>query len=160
MDVNFKLLSRTLHNISRDTLKTMSASVVKIGDTYIVFGIYHVTDNNGNFEIYADGEYIETVGYISTALSWCVANKLNEYMLQKHLIYYDRILGNRWFDIRNYNDILKSSISAEQKTIIELKLHHDIRRYNDAKYELQYYIKKAKYIKMKGLTNETTKFIT
>ena len=102
-------------------------------------------------------------GFVVTANAYDLFmdhNKLNEYMLQKHLIYYDRILGNRWFDIRNYNDILKSSISAEQKTIIELKLHHDIRRYNDAKHELQNYIKKAKYIKTKGLANETTKSIT
>lgn len=160
MNVNFKQLSNTLHKISKDTMKIMKKSVVKLGDTYVVFGIYSVVDKNGNFEILKDGEYVDTAGHLSTAMSWCVANKSGDYMLQKHLLYYDRVLGNRLFDIRNYNKLLKSKMNIEQKTIIELKLSHDIRRYKEAKYELQNYIKKAKYIKTEGLANGITKSIT
>jgi len=160
MNVNFKQLSRTLHKISKDTLKVMEESVIKIGDTYVVFGIYNIIDKDENFEILKNGDYVDTVGHISTALSWCIANKSGNFMLQKHLLDYDRMLGNRLFDIRNYNKLLKSDIEVEQKEIIQLKLSHDIRRYNDVKYELQNCIKKAKYIKMKGLSNETTKSIT
>jgi len=159
MNVNFKQLSKTLHKISKDTLKVMEKSVVKFGDTYVVFGIYNIIDKDGNFEILKNGDYVDTVGHISTALSWCIANDSGNFMLQKHLLDYDRILGNRLFDIRNYNKLLKSDIEVEQKEIIQLKLSHDIRRYNDAKYQLQNYIKKAKYIKTKGLANETTKSI-
>lgn len=148
MNASINRINQMLGTMSDKVLKEFSNSVVKIGDTYMVFGVYHITENDNGFSIIKNGDEVCTTGYLPTALTWCVFDRDNKIMQNRLMLNADHAMTNRLFDIENWVAMIKSNeVDNETKMAIEMRISNDMCRYEDARHQLQNYIKDAKYIK-------------
>jgi hypothetical protein len=156
--ININELNSSLHRISNDALKNIKMSLVKLGNTYIVFGLYKIKNDNG-YKIYRNSDHIHTVHQLSSALSWCIYDYKNDINSRDQLLDYDRRLSNMYFNVSNLIHILKGkNLPKEQRDVIDIKLKSDYIKYREIKDQWQNFIKAAKYIKIQGLSHGTKKF--
>ena len=58
---------------------------------YVAFGRYHVTPQPAGFSVYHSDDLVSTFSSKRTAMSWCVADHLQQYKLAQNI----RILDNK-----------------------------------------------------------------
>jgi hypothetical protein len=148
-------LERFAHSHTRAALKK---SIIPLDDDgYLVFGQYVMKASANGFDVF---QYNDPVGSFSskkTAMSWCIAESCKQYQLSFDIQVLDSKKSQLSADIstrRQLGEMSKYSSTAE---LIETKLEPKIRYYNSVKAELEKCINSAKYLQLRGFSNETAR---
>lgn len=131
--------------------------ILQDGDRYLAFGKYSICCR--------DNEYIvedaaNTYGQFSStriALAWCIADKLNDINLACRISSLDRLLIQHRNDIETRVAQANSTKSGIQWEIIISKVGHKRSQYNSVQSELTKCVNRAKYLQIRGFSNETSR---
>lgn len=147
-------LERFAHSHTRAALKK---SIIPLDDGYLVFGQYVIKSSDNGFDVFQYDDRVGTFGSKKTAMSWCIAESCKQYQLSFEIQVLDSKKSQLSADIstrRRLGELSKHSNTAE---LIETKLEPKIRYYNSVKAELEKCINSAKYLQLRGFSNETAR---
>lgn len=123
--------------------------IVADGRRYLAFGRYSIDPRSGIWTVSKYTSYIGEFSSLRSALSWCIADKYNQYQLQKNIFRLDshKLLLEADIHVRS-----AMKISAESKM-----MKVDSRRYRlqQLEFQLDKCINQAKYWQIRGFNNET-----
>lgn len=135
----------------------LDKSIVEVDSGYLVFGCYHLQPSDNRFDVYYYEDFVETFSNKRTAISWCIAERYKQYKLSFEIKNLDSKKAQLSADImarQRLREISKNSATAE---IIDTKLEPKIRYYNSVKTELEKCLNLAKYLQLRGFSNETAR---
>lgn len=141
----------------RSARYVLDNSIVQLDTGYLAFGQYHLKPNVDRYDVYHYEDFVASFSNKRTAISWCIAERYKQYKLSFEIRNLDSKKSQLSADIstrRRSGEISKNSIRAE---IIETKLEPKIRYYNSVKAELEKCVNLAKYIQLRGFSNETAR---
>jgi hypothetical protein len=147
-------LEKFAHTHARATLEK---SIIPLDDGLLVFGQYVIKESNNGFDVFQYDDQVGSFGNKKTAMSWCIAESCKQYRLSFEIQVLDSKKSQLSADIstrRRIGEISKHSNTAE---LIETKLQPKIRYYNSVKAELEKCINSAKYLQLRGFSNETAR---
>jgi hypothetical protein len=148
-------LERFAHSHTRAALKK---SIIPLDNNgYLVFGQYVITSSHNRFDVFQYNDPVGSFGSKKTAMSWCIAESCKQYQLSFDIQVLDLKKSQLSADIstrRRIGEMSKHSSTAE---LIETKLEPKIRYYNSVKAELEKCINSAKYLQLRGFSNETAR---
>jgi hypothetical protein len=122
---------------------------------YIVFGRYHIRPENSGFTVSNWDRDIHTFGSKRAAMSWCVAEKRNQFKLANEIITLDRKDQQLSADIHCRRGVASRGRHESFYEIVNMKIQPKIDVYNQVHSELEKCINQAKYLQIRGFSNET-----
>ena len=148
------LLTKELKKSSSNTIVSDDA-----GSNYFVFGKYDITQTADGFLVSDWHSPIHCFSSKRIALSWCVADKYQQYNLSNNIMILDR-----------RQQVLKADIYCSRKTaevsghesfyeIVNTKMQPKIDMLASVTAELEKCINSAKYLQIRGFHNETARTI-
>ena len=148
------LLAKELKKSSSNTIVSDDA-----GSNYFVFGKYDITQTADGFLVSDWHSPIHCFSSKRIALSWCVADKYQQYNLSNNIMILDR-----------RQQVLKADIYCSRKTaevsghesfyeIVNTKMQPKIDMLASVTAELEKCINSAKYLQIRGFHNETARTI-
>jgi len=152
--------NQKLEQFAEREIKRMLHTMIVDDDDggYIIFGRYHIVPDNGKYQIFSLSEdLIGTFSNKRIAMSWCVADKFNQLNLAQNIKYLDikrQILSN---DIYCSQKLAERSKHENTYEIINMKLQPKIERYTLLNNELEKCVNSAKYLQLRGFSNETAR---
>ena len=124
---------------------------------YIAFGKYYIEPQDSGYSVKTWDRTIHCFANKRTAISWCVADKINHINLATQILNLDRkqqILAN---DINSRTIVGTRGKTEDFYEIVNTKIQPKITRHEMVKAELEKCINSAKYIQIKGFNNETSR---
>ena len=126
-------------------------------DGYIVFGRYHLRPDKHKFTVWQNNEVIASFSSKKTAISWCVAEKNKVYNLARDILNLDRKKQQVQQDIECRSRVADKGSSPEFKEMVRTKLEPKNKLYRDVSSELEKCLNRAKYLQLRGFSNETAR---
>lgn len=124
---------------------------------YVVFGKYNVRPEKNKVNVWYNDEVVASFGNKKTAISWCVADKHRLYNLARDIANLDRKRRQVLQDIDCRKRIAEKGQSAEFEEMVKTKLEPKIKLYQDVNSELEKCLNRAKYLQLRGFSNETAR---
>ena len=124
---------------------------------YIAFGKYQISPNQDRFQVSTWDRLIHTFASKRSAISWCVADRVNNINLANQILALDRKQQLLSADIQCRQGQGRRSKTSDFEEIVDTKVQPKIVRYNAVKAELEKCINSAKYIQIRGFNNETAR---
>lgn len=147
-----------LVNWAQRELVRIENSIVEDGHGgYLVFAKYHIEPGTNSVSVSDWSKKINDFSNRRVAISWCVADKVNNLNLANQIITLDRSKQHLQAEIDCGREISQRRANANYKEIVNTKLQPKILKYNAVKTELEKCISWAKYIQIKGFDNETAR---
>lgn len=156
-----KVERKVQHKVERWAEHELRRNIEKIivpddSGGYIVFGRYQIypaaltgfTVRNWNRDIH-------TFGSKRAAISWCVADKQCQYRLADEIISLDCKDQQLSADIHCRRGVASKSQHENFYEIVNMKIQPKIDVYNQVHSELEKCINRAKYLQIRGYSNET-----
>ena len=122
---------------------------------YIVFGEYYLTPGTQGFNVYTMSDLAGKFTSKKTALSYCVADHLKQYNLARTIKVLDNKKQQLLADIYCRQGQARRSTSAEFKETVNTKLETKMFRLESINQELEKCLNSAKYLQIRGFSNET-----
>ena len=117
---------------------------------YVAFGRYHVKPNPAGFAVYHNDDLVNAFSSKKTAMSWCVADHLQQYRLAQNI----RILDNKkqtlTADIYCRRGQAEGSNRPEFREMVHTKLAPKIENLTLLNQELEKCLNSAKYLQLRG----------
>ena len=139
------------------TRAVLNNSIIPIDNGYLVFGRYVVQQQGSEFSVHHYDDLIGMFSSKKTAISWCIADRYKQYKLSFEIRTLDSKKSQLSADIttrRRLGELSKNSAATE---LIETKLEPKIRYYKSIKAELEKCVNSAKYLQLRGFSNETAR---
>ena len=148
------------HKVERWAERELRRNIGKIivpddSDGFIVFGRYRIYPQDTGFAVRNWDRDVHTFGSKRAALSWCVADKQRQFRLASELINLDRKDQQLSADIHCRRNMANRSRSENFYEIVNMKIQPKIDVYNQVHSELEKCINQAKYLQIRGFSNET-----
>lgn len=124
---------------------------------YLVFARYHLEPRDNVVRVSDWQQQIHDFANKRVAMSWCVADRVNNINLANQILNLDKKKQNLSADIECRKKIGDRTKAAEFEEIVNTKLEPKIRLYRSVSKELEKCINWAKYIQIKGFDNETAR---
>lgn len=124
---------------------------------WIAFGRYQIKPNHAVFDVSRNDFFIGSFGSKRSALSWCIADNKNQLQLAQQIQTLDQKKQLIENDIACRSGIKKRMKSPVSKEIITTKLEPKIALNSVITAELEKCISSAKYIQLRGFSNETAR---
>ena len=124
---------------------------------YIAFGKYQISPNQDRFQVSTWDRLIHAFASKRSAISWCVADRVNNINLANQILALDRKQQLLSADIQCRQGQGRRSKTSDFEEIVDTKVQPKIVRYNAVKAELEKCINSAKYIQIRGFNNETAR---
>lgn len=124
-------------------------------DGYIVFGRYRIHPQGSGFTVSNWDRDIHTFGSKRAAMSWCVADKRSQFKLANEIISLDRKDQQLSADIHCRRSVAFRGRHESFYEIVNMKIQPKIDVYNQVHSELEKCINQAKYLQIRGFSNET-----
>ena len=124
---------------------------------WVVFGKCHITPEQQVFNVWHYANFVGSFGSKRSAISWCIADKNNQASLSQQIKVLDfkkQFLDN---DIACRTGLGKLSRSAEFREMVKTKLEPKVSLNSAVTAELEKCISSAKYIQLRGFSNETAR---
>jgi hypothetical protein len=124
---------------------------------YSVFGKYKIVPEKPGYRVFCSAT---DVGFFSTsrsALSWCIADKYQEYNLARDILVLDTKLNSLNSDIRIRATLADRSKDPIFRETIETKLETKIIHKKLVEKQLVNCVNRAKYCQQRGFNNETVR---
>lgn len=131
-----------------------------IGDEqigYVVFGKYHIEPEDGRFAVRTWDRTIHCFANKKTAISWCVADKINHLNLANQILNLDQKQQVLSTDINTRKALGNRGRTEEFAEIVNTKIQPKIEQHKMVAAELEKCINLAKYIQIRGFNNETAR---
>ncbi len=143
----------------RSELRTVMPNFIWKNDfgEYELFGKYRIVPTRPGYTVYC---YASTVGEFSstkTAVSWCVADKYQNYNLAREIYNTDLRLTAVSNDIFVRAGVANRSKKFEFRESIDIKLESKIIRRKELENQLTKCVNLAKYLQQRGFDNETAR---
>lgn len=141
----------------RSARYVLDNSIVQLDTGYLVFGQYYLESGDDGYNVYQYEDFVATFSNKRTAISWCIAERYKQFNLSFEIRNLDSKKSQLSADItirRRLSELSKNRDTAE---IIETKLEPKIRYYNSVKTELEKCVNFAKYLQLRGFSNETAR---
>jgi hypothetical protein len=147
-------LERFAHSHTRAALKK---SIIPLDDGYLVFGQYVIKQTDNGVDVFQYDDQVGSFSSKKTAMSWCIAESCKQYQLSFDIQVLDSKKSQLFADISTRRRIGELSKYSNTVELIETKLEPKIRYYNSVKAELEKCISSAKYLQLRGFSNETAR---
>jgi hypothetical protein len=138
---------RAIHNLIVDDKK----------GTVLAFGRYRIEQRAASVQLYVDEELRLNFSDRRSALSWCVADKHQQLNLARRISQLDeqKLLITNDIDTRRV--LLQRSRNTRYRDTVSTKLAAKMRHRASVLDQLEKCITQAKYIQIRGFTNETAR---
>jgi len=147
-----------LVNWAQKELVRIENSIIEDGQGgYLVFARYHVEPKNGVVVVSDWCRHIHDFANKRVAISWCVADRVNNINLANQILSLDKKKQHLSADIDCRKKISDRTNALEFEEIVNTKLEPKITRLKAVSRELEKCINWAKYIQIKGFDNETAR---
>lgn len=123
--------------------------------SYSVFGKYTIVPEKPVYRVFCSATDVGFFISTKTALSWCIADKLQAYNTARSIKEIDQKLGALSNDINTRAAIADRSTRWEFRDSIGSKLESKIIKKKQLENQLAKYVNWAKYCQQQGFTNET-----
>lgn len=124
---------------------------------YELFGKYKIIQKQHSYTVFVLDSEIGIFNSIRTALSWCIADKYNQYTLAQDLLQIDNRLHYLKNDISIRVAIAERSRKADFRSGIACKIETKVIRRKELEIQLTKCVNSAKYFQQRGFTNETAR---
>mgnify|MGYP003345908718 CR=1 FL=1 len=124
---------------------------------YVAFGKYLIEPQDTGYSVSTWDRTVHCFANKRTALSYCIADKINHINLANQILNLDRkqqILAN---DIAGRSAMGNRGRTQDFYETVNTKIQPKIARHDMVKAELEKCINSAKYIQIKGFNNETSR---
>jgi len=125
--------------------------------TVLAFGRYRLEQNKRGVQIYIDDEPGLEFTDRRSALSWCVAAKYQQLNLARRISQLDQQKRFISDDIDTRRQLAQRSRNSRYQDTVNTKLATKIRHRSSVSEQLEKCISQAKYIQIRGFTNETAR---
>lgn len=122
---------------------------------YTAFGQYHVMPVANQFLVNVKNRDSLTFGSKRSAISWCVADHLNQHALARSIHLLDNKKHSLAADIQCRRALAERSHSQDFYESVTTKIQSKVEYYNTLTQELEKCINSAKYWQIRGFSNET-----
>jgi hypothetical protein len=145
-----------LFRLAQQELEQLEPNLIlKVGDTYTAFGKYAITNCNGAVEVVYQDRSVGTFCNTKNAISYCIADNRNLLNLARRIKELDSRLQQTENGINCRTAVKDRAANTEMRELAAVKLQHRQARQKWIKAELEKCIKSAKYLHLKGFSNET-----
>jgi hypothetical protein len=117
---------------------------------YVAFGRYHVKPNPAGFAVYHSDDLVSVFGSKRTAMSWCVADHLQQYRLAQNIRVLDSKKQSLTDDIHCRRGQAERSTRPEFRETVRTKLAPKIENLTLLNQELEKCLNSAKYLQLRG----------
>ena len=124
---------------------------------YIAFGKYHLCQAQSGCSVATWDRVIHVFANKRSALSWCIADRVNNINLANQILALDRKQQLLSADIYCRQGQGNRSKTDSFSEMVYTKVQPKIVKYNAVKAELEKCINSAKYIQIRGFYNETAR---
>ena len=123
---------------------------------YVAFGRYHLRPADQLFEVYTPGDnLIGTFSNKRTAISWCVADKYHQYNLANNIQMLDHKRQQLAADIYCRRSQAQQGRTEDFYETVNTKIQPKQELLDSVTAELEKCINSAKYLQLRGFSNET-----
>ena len=122
---------------------------------YNVFGKYHIMPVADQFMVKIKNRDPLTFGSKRSAISWCVADRLNQISLARDIHLLDNKKHSLAADIKCRRALAERSRSQDFYESVTIKMQNKVDYYHALSNELEKCINSAKYWQIRGCSNET-----
>lgn len=127
---------------------------------YLAFARYRIVPEHPGYRVYINEDLQGTFSSTRTALSWCIADKHSRYNLANDLKHLDSMLSHLANDIFVRVGMANKTRNPQLRENIETKLEPKIILRRELEQQLAKCVNSAKYLQLKGFSNETQRFGT
>lgn len=124
---------------------------------YVVFGRYYIKSKENKFAVETWDREIHKFATKRTAISWCIADKVNHLNLAIQILNLDRKQQILEADINTRKTLGAQSRTEDFAEIVNTKIQPKIEQHKMVVGELEKCINSAKYIQIRGFNNETAR---
>lgn len=124
-------------------------------DGYHAFGKYHVSPKTEHVTVGIKNRDPLTFGSKRSAISWCVADHLNQHALARSIHLLDNKKHSLAADIQCRRALAERSRSQDFYESVTTKIQSKVEYYNVLTQELEKCINSAKYWQIRGFSHET-----
>ena len=145
-----------LFHLAQQELEQLEPNLIlKVGDTYTAFGKYEITNSDSMVNVVYQDRNVGIFCNTKHAISYCIADNHNLLNLARRIKELDSRLQTTENGINCRTAVKDRTKSAEIRDLAMVKLQHRQARQKWIKAELEKCIKSAKYLHLKGFSNET-----
>jgi len=143
----------------RSEIRTIMPNFIWRNDEgeYELFGKYRIVPNRPGYIVYCAANSVGNFSSTRTAVSWCVADKYQNFNLARDILRTDERLTAISNDVFVRMGVANRSKRAEFRESIDTKLEAKIIRKKELEQQLSKYINSAKYLQQRGFENETAR---
>lgn len=141
----------------RSARYVLDNAIIPLESGYLVFGKYNLQPIDGGFEVYHYDDLAATFSSKRTAISWCIAERYKQHQLSFDIRVLDAKKSQLAADIHVRQQVSNRCNHAQFAEIVETKLEPKIRYFNTIKAELEKCVNSAKYLQLRGFSNETAR---
>jgi hypothetical protein len=152
-------IDKEINRILRQEFKDLVPNTIweSSEGVYEVFGKYQILLENPGYRVYCSDTDIGTFTSTRTALSWCIADKYQNYNLARNLLLVDNKLGALTDDIKMRATLGDRSNNLSFKETVGTKLETKIIHKKQLENQLAKWVSWAKYCQQRGFNNETAR---
>jgi len=152
--MNDKLLQK-LQDMVRDDLDQIEKqTILSVEDGFALFGRYHISHTGNGFKVQRADNDIACFDTVRLALSWCIADKCNQWTLADKIKNLDHTRQRLKNDIDISSALTKRMQDQPRRCIAEIKVDHKRSRLRQVNEQLNKCISLAKYWQIKGFQDE------
>ena len=142
----------------REFKRNLNNMIVQDADgSYVVFGKYHVERQAHGYSVNTWSHPIHCFDSKRNAVSWCVADKFNQLNLANTILNLDRKKQTLAADIQCRQGVGRRSQSDHFYEIVNMKVQPKLILLNSVSTELEKCVNSAKYMQIRGFSNETAR---
>jgi hypothetical protein len=124
---------------------------------YQLFGRYRLVSNAQEHQVFCNNNAAGVFGTTRAAVSWCIADRYQQYRLARDIEVTDRALNRISSDVHVRSTVAQRSRSGEFHESVQAKLETKLIRKQQLENHLQVCVNLAKYIQQRGFDNETAR---
>ena len=138
--------------------EVMKSMIIEDGDnSWFVFGKYHIVKTQDRYQVQRQQTFVGDFAMRRSALSFCIAENNRNYSLSQSIMKLDQQKEHLEADIECRRGQVKKSRDAVFREIVETKVQGKMAHYKQVSAELEKCINLAKYLQLRGFSNETAR---
>jgi len=142
----------------RELKRNMHAMIIEDDEgALIAFGKYRITSQTSGYLVSSWDRDIHCFSSKRIAVSWCSAENSNQYQLSNELLILDRKKQSLGADIHVRRNMGERGRTQDFYETVITKIQPKIDQYNLVSSELEKCVISAKYLQLRGFSNETAR---
>lgn len=121
---------------------------------YYLFGQFEIRNVDQLYRVIKHHDVQGDFYNLSSAVSWCIAEKLRNYRLSRDIEHLDQVQGRLRTDLEVSERLLEKSRDADYREVVKLKITAKKQVLKDTQSRLSKCVTIAKYFQTKGFNDE------